>query len=105
MTTDVAQYWANVPAVDENTPIASAAVVEKTGSKLKGMRPSRRTMFKSAGVLGGALALNVLEVVAEGQGHNCRRGRGFGVHPLCGLQQLGRVQQQLPGLRRGYVQP
>lgn len=67
MTTDVAQYWANVPSVDENTPVAGA-VVEKTGTKIKRMRPSRRTMFKSAGVLGGALALNVLSSLPKGKG-------------------------------------
>lgn len=60
MTADVAQYWANVPSVDEDTPVAAGRVLEKAGTKVKKIRPSRRTMFKSAGVLGGALALNVL---------------------------------------------
>ncbi|TMR93520.1 hypothetical protein [Nonomuraea basaltis] len=53
MTTD---YWASVPSADEPES------TDSTSSRPRRARPrlARRTMFKTMGVLGGALALNVV---------------------------------------------
>ncbi|UBU16254.1 hypothetical protein [Nonomuraea gerenzanensis] len=56
MTVDADRYWADVPSVtDEPDP----------GERRRPAfsAPSRRTVFKSIGVLGGALALNVLSAL------------------------------------------
>ncbi|MGW0809240.1 hypothetical protein [Nonomuraea sp. NPDC002799] len=56
MTVDVDRYWADVPSVEDEPD---------TGGRpsLSWSAPSRRTVFKTMGVLGGALALNVLSAL------------------------------------------
>ncbi|MGI5284921.1 hypothetical protein ACQEVF_16495 [Nonomuraea polychroma] len=56
MTVDVDRYWAEVPSVEDEP--ASGRRHHLTGAV-----PSRRTIFKTMGVLGGALALNVLSAL------------------------------------------
>jgi hypothetical protein len=56
MTVDVDRYWADVPSV-EDEPAAGGR------RSLTGSVPSRRTVFKTMGALGGALALNVLSAL------------------------------------------
>jgi len=70
--TDAARYWAAVPAVDADEPDPAGPdlglTVRKASSSLGKMKPSRRTMFKSAGALGGALAINILSSLPPGKG-------------------------------------
>ncbi|HET6292297.1 MAG TPA: hypothetical protein VFG33_02950 [Kribbella sp.] len=70
--TDAARYWAAVPAVDADEPDPAGPdlglTVRKASSSLGKMKPSRRTMFKSAGALGGALAINILSSLPPGRG-------------------------------------
>jgi len=66
-TTDAARYWAAVPSVDDIGPDLGPAV-PKPRKPLGRMKPSRRTMLKSAGALGGALAINVLSSLPPGKG-------------------------------------
>lgn len=56
MTVDVDRYWADVPSVEDEPD---------SGSRRRPtwQPPSRRTVFKTMGVLGGALALNVLSAL------------------------------------------
>lgn len=54
MTTDVATFWAEVPSADDEPESPSSR------PRISLTKPSRRTVFKSVGALGGALALNVL---------------------------------------------
>lgn len=56
MTVDVDRYWAEVPSVDDEPDNGKRA-------GLSWSMPSRRTIFKTVGVLGGALALNVLSAL------------------------------------------
>ncbi|MFI7443360.1 hypothetical protein [Nonomuraea indica] len=57
MTVDVDRYWADVPSVEDDEPVSGRR------PRLTGPAPSRRTVFKTMGVLGGALALNVLSAL------------------------------------------
>ncbi|GLW98868.1 hypothetical protein [Microtetraspora sp. NBRC 16547] len=56
MTVDVDRYWAEVPSVEDEPDSGRRR-------SLTWSMPSRRTIFKTAGVLGGALALNVLSAL------------------------------------------
>ncbi|GAA4972340.1 hypothetical protein HD597_007101 [Nonomuraea thailandensis] len=56
MTVDVDRYWADVPSVDDEPDTGGR-------SRLTWSAPSRRTVFKTMGALGGALALNVLSAL------------------------------------------
>jgi len=56
MTVDVDSYWAEVPSVEDEPDSGKRP-------SLTWSAPSRRTVFKTAGVLGGALALNVLSAL------------------------------------------
>jgi hypothetical protein len=56
MTVDADRYWADVPSVEDEPDTTRRP-------RLTGSVPSRRTIFKSVGVLGGALALNVLSAL------------------------------------------
>lgn len=65
--TDAARYWATVPSADDEGP--DLAPAGRNASRSLGrMKPSRRTMFKTAGALGGALAINILSALPPGRG-------------------------------------
>ncbi|HET6298874.1 MAG TPA: hypothetical protein VFG33_36230 [Kribbella sp.] len=66
--TDAARYWAAVPSADDDGPDLGPAV-RQASSSLGKMKPSRRTMFKSAGALGGALAINILSALPPSKGN------------------------------------
>ncbi|MFE3453039.1 hypothetical protein ACFXJ8_29365 [Nonomuraea sp. NPDC059194] len=55
MNIDVDRYWSQVPHADDDENVGTT-IVRKA-------RPSRRTVFKSLGVLGGALALNIVSAL------------------------------------------
>ncbi|MEU7894081.1 hypothetical protein AB0B45_14590 [Nonomuraea sp. NPDC049152] len=55
---DTDRYWADVPSVDDEP-----GDTKTRRGMLTSTAPSRRTMLKGVGVLGGALALNVLSVL------------------------------------------
>jgi hypothetical protein len=78
--TDAARYWAAVPSADADGPDLGgpdlAPAVRRASSSLGKMKPSRRTMFKSAGALGGALALNVLSALPPGKGNTASAAVG-----------------------------
>ncbi|MFI7604559.1 hypothetical protein ACIBTV_05485 [Micromonospora sp. NPDC049366] len=59
---DGKDFWADVPSVDDPAP-AGATTRAATSELHAGLRARRRTLFKTAGALGGALALNVLSWV------------------------------------------
>ncbi|MFF5213470.1 hypothetical protein [Streptosporangium sp. NPDC000396] len=59
MSIDVEDYWAKVPSVDD-------APVEGRRPSFEKARATRRTVLKSVGALGGALALNVVGALPFG---------------------------------------
>jgi hypothetical protein len=75
-TTDAARYWAAVPSADEEAPGGLGVAVRKASSSLGKMKPSRRTMFKSAGALGGALAINILSALPPSKGNTASANVG-----------------------------
>ncbi|MFD1939567.1 MULTISPECIES: hypothetical protein [Nonomuraea] len=68
MSIDVDQYWSQVPHADDDEN-AGATIVRKA-------RPSRRTMFKSIGVLGGALALNIVSALPPSRANRAEAAVG-----------------------------
>jgi len=58
---DDKDFWASVPTLDAPASASAGAAGSGTAPVLQAkLRTQRRTLFKTAGVLGGAFALNVL---------------------------------------------